>query len=75
MIGIERMTWTYKDDNCRCGLVETEKHVLFECTLYGEEKGRWRAVMRDLKYGMDEYETFDKIEGVRVLYYNLYRSP
>ena len=35
--GSDRMTWKYDDDICRCGLVETEKHVLFECTLYGEE--------------------------------------
>ena len=39
-----------------CGLVETEKHVLFECTLYGEESGRWRGAVRDLKDGMEEYE-------------------
>ena len=24
--------WKYVDDKCRCGLVETEKYVLFECT-------------------------------------------
>ena len=40
----------------RCGLVETEKHVSFECTLYGEERGRWRGAVRDLKDGMEEYE-------------------
>ena len=33
----ERMTWKYDDDKCRCGLVETEKHVLFEC-IYMEKK-------------------------------------
>ena len=37
-------------------LVETEKHVLFECTLYGEERGRWREAVRDLKDVMEEYE-------------------
>ena len=30
--GSERMTWKY-DDWCGCGLVETEMHMLFECTL------------------------------------------
>ena len=34
--GRDRMTWKYDDDKFRCGLVETEKHVLFECTLYGD---------------------------------------
>ena len=47
-----RMTWNYDDNKCRCGLVGTEKHVLFECTLYGEERGRWRGAVRDLKDGM-----------------------
>ena len=42
--GSDRMTWKYDDDKCRCGLVETEKHVLLECTLYGEERGRWRGL-------------------------------
>ena len=32
--------------NAGVGLVETEKHVLFECTLYGEERGRWRGAVR-----------------------------
>ena len=27
-----------------------------ECTLYGEERGRWRGAIRDLKDGMVEYE-------------------
>ena len=54
--GGERMTWKYDDDKCRCELVETEKHVLFECTLYEEESGRWRGAVRDLKDGMEEYE-------------------
>ena len=40
MRGSERMTWKYEDDKCRCGQVETEKPVLFKCTLYGDEKGR-----------------------------------
>ena len=25
--GSESMTWKYHDNKCRCGLVETEKHV------------------------------------------------
>ena len=34
------MTWKYDDDKCRCGLVKTKKHMLFEYTLYKEERGR-----------------------------------
>ena len=30
--------------------------MLFKCTLYGEERGRWRGDVRDLKDGMEEYE-------------------
>ena len=61
--GSESMTRKYDDDKCRCGLVETEKHVLFECTLYGEERGRWRGAVLDLKDGTEEYEI---IKGYRV---------
>ena len=61
--GSERMTWKYDDAKCRCGLVETEKYVLFECNLYGEERGRWRGAVRDLKDGMEEYEI---LKGYRV---------
>ena len=50
------MTWKYEDDKCICELVETEKHVLFECTLHGEEIGRWRGAVRNFKDGKEEYE-------------------
>ena len=53
--GSDRMTRKYDDDKCRCGLVETEKHVLFECTLYREKRGRRRGVVKDFKDGMEEY--------------------
>ena len=54
--GSERMTWKYEDSKYMCGLVETEKYVLLECTLYGEEIERRRMAVRDLKDGMEEYE-------------------
>ena len=54
--GSERMTWKYDDCRCVYGLVETEMHVLFECTLYEEERERWRGAVGYLKDGMDEYE-------------------
>ena len=61
--GIKRVTWKHDDDKFRCGLVETEKHMLFECTLYGEERGRWREAVRYLKDGMEDSEI---IKGYRV---------
>ena len=54
--GSERMTWKYDDCRCGCGLVETEMQVLFECTLYEEERERWGGAVGYLKDGMDEYE-------------------
>ena len=55
--------------------VNAEKHVLLECTLYGEERGRWRGAVRDLKDGMDEYEIIkgyhfrsDKIQKETIRY-------
>ena len=59
--GSERMTWKYDDCRCGCGLVETEMHVLFECTLYEEERERWRGTVGYLKDGMDEYELKNKM--------------
>ena len=56
-----RMTWNYDDDKCQCGLAETERHVLFECNFYVEERGRWRGAVRDLKDGMEEYEMIKEI--------------
>ena len=61
--GIRGMTWKYDDYKCRRGPVETDKHVLFECTLYGEERRRWRGSVQDLEHGMDDYEI---IKGYRV---------
>ena len=49
------MTWKYVDCRCGCGCVETEMHVLFECTLYEKERERWRGTVGYLTYGMDEY--------------------
>ena len=48
--------WVYC--RCGCGQVETEMHVLFECTLYEEERERirWIGAVGYLKDGMDEYE-------------------
>ena len=54
--GSERIKWKYDDCRCGCGRVETEMHMLFECTLYEEERERWRGAVGYLKDGMDEYE-------------------
>ena len=48
------MTWKYYDCRCGCGLMETEMHVLFECTSYKGE--RWIGAAGYLKDGIDEYE-------------------
>ena len=54
--GTETVAWKYYHCRCGCGLVETEMHVLFECTLYGEERERWRGAVGDMMDGVDEYE-------------------
>ena len=46
--GSEGMKWKYDDDKCKCGLVETEKHVLL------------RGAVRELRDGMEEYEIIIK---------------
>ena len=61
--GSERMTWKYDASKYRCGLVETKKYVLFECTLYREEIERRRVAVRHLKDGTEGYEI---INGKRV---------
>ena len=33
------MAWKYDDCRCGCGVVETEMHVLFECTFMKEKGG------------------------------------
>ena len=58
-----------KDNNYyrgKCGVfgsAGTTASTYVECTLYGEERGRWRGAIRDLKDGMEEYEI---IKGYRV---------
>ena len=71
--GSERMTW--QNDDCSCGLVETEMHVVFECTLYEEERESWRVAVGYRKDGMDEYELIkgyhvrsDEIEKETMIY-------
>ena len=54
----------YNRDKCGAfGSAGPTVPVYVECTLYGEERGRWRGVIRDLKDGMEEYEI---IKGYRV---------
>ena len=36
-------------DSERRMFASEREHVLFECTLYGEERGRWRGAVRDLR--------------------------
>ena len=43
--GSETMKWKYQDDLCGCGQVETEEHVLFKCSRYGQERERWRGAI------------------------------
>ena len=42
--------------NSKVATREEEEDVLFECTLYGKVRGRWRGAVRDLKDGMEAYE-------------------
>ena len=42
------MKLKYQDDLCVCGQVEREKHVLFECHRYGQERARWRETIERL---------------------------
>ena len=54
----------YNSDKCGVfGSAGPTAPAYVECTLYGEERGRWRGAIRDLKDGMEEYEI---IKGYRV---------
>ena len=54
----------YNSDKCGAfGSAGPTAPTYVECTLYGEERGRWRGAIRDLKDGMEEYEI---IKGYRV---------
>ena len=47
----------YNSDKCGAfGSAGPSAPAYVECTLYGEERGRWRGAIRDLKDGMEEYE-------------------
>ena len=47
----------YNSDKCGAfGSAGPTAPAYVECTLYGEERGRWRGAIRDLKDGMEEYE-------------------
>ena len=50
--GSDRMTWKYDDDKCRCGLVETEKHALFNVLYMDKKEEDERGAVRDLKDGI-----------------------
>ena len=55
-----------KDNSYKCGAFGSAGPTVpayVECTLYGEERGRWRGAIRDLKDGKEEYEI---IKGYRV---------
>ena len=46
----------YNRDKCGAfGSAWPTAPAYVECTLYGEERGRWRGAVRDLKDGMEEY--------------------
>jgi hypothetical protein len=42
------VAWRYDEDDrkCVCGEEETEKHVLFECPLYGRHRIEWNRVWK-----------------------------
>lgn len=45
--GNEYMRWKYEDTCCVCGEVETEGHVLYECTEYQDERRVWELNLRE----------------------------
>ncbi len=38
----ERMHWKYDSNQCVCGEVETEHHILFECNRYEADRREWQ---------------------------------
>ena len=60
--GSERMAWKYDDDCCGCGQVETEEHVQFACNRYGEERLRWRGVIK----GKEVVHEYNVIKGYKL---------
>ena len=61
--GSEMMAWNYDDEDCcGCGQFETEEHVLIKCNRYGEERVRWRGVIK-MK---DDRHEYDVIKGYKL---------
>ena len=58
------MSWKYDDEHFVCDEVESEEHVLLDCNLYMDVRGRWKEKLASVN--IDVYNAIKGYEAKNV---------